>query len=94
MPLTLCSKPVSLVSRLCSKKHVKDPAKSAINLLGVSRTTTTEKSSFGKSNLNDIFKRVRDGVSLIRLVLMKNVPELLTEQLSFLRNHLFFTSKV
>ena len=34
----------------------------------------------GKSNFNDIFKRVRDGVSLIRLVLMKNVPELLTEQ--------------
>ena len=35
----------------------------------------------GKSNFNDIFKRVRDGVSLIRLVLMKNIPELLTEQL-------------
>lgn len=37
----------------------------------------------GKSNLNDIFKRVRDGVSLIRLVLMKNIPEPLTEQLRF-----------
>lgn len=39
----------------------------------------------GKSNLNDIFKRVRDGVSLIRLVLMKNIPEPLTEQLRFLK---------
>ena len=37
----------------------------------------------GKSNFNDIFKRVRDGVSLIRLVFMKNIPELLTEQVEY-----------
>ena len=48
----------------------------------------------GKSNFNDIFKRVRDGVSLIRLVLMKNIPELLTEQLRLKRKHLFLTSKM
>lgn len=46
------------------------------NILIVNYLTSFE----GKSNFNDIFKRVRDGVSLIRLVLMKNVPELLTEQ--------------
>ena len=40
-------------------------------------------STEGKSNLNDIFKRVRDGVSLIRLVFMKNIPELLTEQVEY-----------
>ena len=74
---------LSLLETEIAIKKVKDffenKLAETLNLTRVSAPLFLENSS----GLNDIFKRVRDGVSLIRLVFMKNIPELLTEQVEY-----------